>query len=417
VNWNAGLRTGPVHEVVLVMNKIISAITLSIVAASGCTESESLSSNQGVSFEEFKTKMYLEPWAGGKYIVGGDEAVDEAGLKEIWEATQQGALAIVSHGGVDLRWAGGSERRLTYCVSDAFGIRKSAVVGALNLAAEYGWERMANVDFIYEPEQDANCNETNTDVVFNVSPISGQPYWARAFFPTGNRAERTVYIDDKAFTTNPYPLSNIMGHELGHILSFRHEHVRPEANAAQCRANDGDVDGFRGLTAYDAASIMHYPDCNGTGAFTFTQLDSAGAVSVYGPPAGAVNLPMAVINSPSPGETVASDFIVSASVIGDNITKVEVFVDGESKGVKDTGPFDFAITGIEAGDHTVDLVASGEGVSAQSSINIVVVGSIASGGDGGGDLLGGCNAAGNAGPGGVLLALMATMFNRRRRSA
>ena len=49
-------------------------------------------------------------------------------------------------------------------------------------------------------------------------------------------ADRNVLVDITAFDpqqTGGIPLGNIMAHELGHTLGFRHGHVRPEANAAE----------------------------------------------------------------------------------------------------------------------------------------------------------------------------------------
>ena len=42
-------------------------------------------------------------------------------------------------------------------------------------------------------------------------------------------------------------------HELGHILGFRHEHIRSEANSS---CDEGGA--FRAVTDYDQASVMHY---------------------------------------------------------------------------------------------------------------------------------------------------------------
>ena len=70
---------------------------------------------------------------------------------------------------------------------------------------------------------------------------------------------------------------NIMGHELGHTLGFRHEHTRPEAGICFEDLN------WRPLTDYDSASIMHYPQCNGTSTdLSFTQTDAEGVAALYG---------------------------------------------------------------------------------------------------------------------------------------
>ena len=69
----------------------------------------------------------------------------------------------------------------------------------------------------------------------------------------------------------------MLRHELGHTLGFRHEHTRPEAGT--CFEDTS----WRALTAYDSASVMHYPQCNGTqkGDLVLTSLDNQGASSLY----------------------------------------------------------------------------------------------------------------------------------------
>ena len=116
-------------------------------------------------------------------------------------------------------------------------------------------------------------------MVFDVNPVNvGGQYLARSFFPNTTRRSRNVKIDNSAFTSSGNPtMTGILRHELGHTLGFRHEHTRPEAGA--CFEDNA----WRALTAYDAASVMHYPQCNGTGdwSLTLTTKDAAGAKAVY----------------------------------------------------------------------------------------------------------------------------------------
>ena len=119
----------------------------------------------------------------------------------------------------------------------------------------------------------------NTNVVFDVRPVnSGGQYLARAFFPNDPRSSRNVLIDNTAFgSIAPYTLAGILRHELGHTLGFRHEHTRPEAGT--CFEDNN----WRPLTAYDRASIMHYPQCNGSSTnLSMTETDRVGVRSLYG---------------------------------------------------------------------------------------------------------------------------------------
>jgi uncharacterized protein (TIGR03382 family) len=92
-------------------------------------------------------------------------------------------------------------------------------------------------------------------------------------------------------------------------------------------------------------------------------------------------------------------------------------VDGQSQGVKTAAPFDFELSGIAEGDHSLTLIGTGEGVSAASSINVYVSSSLASGAGNGDGLSGGCSAGGAATNGAASLFLMAVALLRRRRHA
>ena len=74
----------------------------------------------------------------------------------------------------------------------------------------------------------------------------------------------------------------MLRHELGHVLGFRHEHIRVEAPAA---CPDEDIADISILTGYDPKSVMHY-FCGSVGnkKLLITDLDVVGSQKLYGPP-------------------------------------------------------------------------------------------------------------------------------------
>lgn len=241
-------------------------------------------SGSGLTWEQFRTtKVFVEP--EGHFIADGDTLFEsEKQLREFYELNvREGQLIVNRVGSADDKWSNTQKLNLSYCVSDTFGTRKAQVVTALSQATG-AWEAAANVKFVYVAAQDANCTASNSNVVFDVRPVNvnGQ-YLARAFFPSNSRSARNVLLDNTLFTSSGISAVGVLRHELGHTLGFRHEHTRPQAGATDCFEDNQ----WRELTSYDSASVMHYPQCNGTNSFSvmnLTALDKQGAAALYGAP-------------------------------------------------------------------------------------------------------------------------------------
>ncbi len=245
------------------------------------------------TFEEFAEQIYCEPDTdvciveGDLPIAGGEE-----GLRAYYEERVVGsrsALSVQHEDGVDARWPRSQRFELTYCVSDAFEERKAEVIESMAQAAA-AWEDHAHVTFRYVPEADAGCEIGTEQVIFPVlpPPSADAPYFARAFFPHYETKERQVRInmasmDDSKQGSDELAqnltLVGVLRHELGHVLGFRHEHTRPEANYSWCFEDEN----YRPITEYDSKSVMHYPQCNGEGdwSLVLTETDKEGAAFFY----------------------------------------------------------------------------------------------------------------------------------------
>jgi hypothetical protein len=250
------------------------------------------------TFEDFKKAVTKEPFPGGKYIVNGDTAIStDEQLLEFYKQNVEGSpgpgvieLTVMNKQGKDIIWKDDQKKALKYCVSNApaesggFGNRFNTVVSAMADATR-AWQEVADIAFIHVTQEDSNCTASNANVVFDVRPVNFNMYLARAFFPDDTREHRNVLIDNSSFELpvgGKLSLTGILRHELGHTIGARHEHTRPQSGTC---FEDED---WRGVTDYDALSVMHYPQCNGKGdwSLTLTNFDKNGIACLYKPATG-----------------------------------------------------------------------------------------------------------------------------------
>jgi serralysin len=269
------------------MTPLLSTLFL---AAVGCTVGEPAVDGP-LTYDQFRAQASYDPETKS-YVINGDELVaDEAELEAMyngylqsWSRLQDAERGIgssqenllVNQTGTpprDDRWA--APKNLTYCINTlTFGANAQAVTDAM-AGATADWEAIAGVNFTNVPSIACSVASGNT---FAVRFVSGQSFLARAFFPSMPWYLREIQIDASSFgAISPFTLRGILRHELGHVLGFRHEHTRPESG--KCFEDNN----WRPLTAYDASSVMHYPQCNGAnkGDLVFSNLDRAGARALY----------------------------------------------------------------------------------------------------------------------------------------
>jgi hypothetical protein len=210
------------------------------------------------------------------------------------EAVELGEVALSEHGVVSsylvgivqdgklVRWNPGTV--LTYCVLRNTFPRQEwyeEVVANMQLATE-AWEAVCGIEFDYVPDLDTSASVRPIGVVFPVRYIgAGGAFIAASFFPNDPSSRRRVLIDPSYFTTTFDPVG-VLRHELGHVVGFRHEHIRSGAPAI---CPHEDTTGTINLTDYDPRSVMHY-FCGGVGSkkLEITEIDRIGAQQLYGPP-------------------------------------------------------------------------------------------------------------------------------------
>jgi serralysin len=358
------------HHVLDKLGRAAAAVV--VIGSAGCAESPELGSTAGVSFEQFRAAAQAHRESDGGYVVEWDLVLhgdDE--LYAYWERLQSGALTVYSVSGQDIIWNPTQRKNLTYCIGSTFtATQKIAVINALIAASDNGWSAMADVKFVHVVAQDgAGCTNANTNVVFDVNRVEAHDYLARAFFPNTPRGSRQLLVDTDSFAADlEWPLANIMGHELGHALGLRHEHTRPESGT--CFEDNQ----WRAVTAYDAASIMHYPQCNGTSTnLAFTNTDRSGIATLYGPPV--VNKPpVAQVTQPADGGVVSPTFPVVSYLVDMDIVRGELYVDGVLYKTLTAPPFEFEVTNASEGQHVLRIKAiDSAGLVGDKTIRVTVV--------------------------------------------
>jgi hypothetical protein len=261
---------------------VVAATGALVVALAGLTIGAAQGSD-APSYKEFKASSFRD--VDSQYIVNGDEPAANAGdLRQFYDRmmgpkkTKEEGLIVNTVSGRDDKWSASQALNLTYCVSTKFGSNYAAVVNAMTAGAGLWEGATTKVNFTHVPSADTNCTTRNNSVLFSVEPTNTAQYIARAFFPSSSDRSRNILVNAVSMqNSGSWEPGDILGHELGHTLGFRHEHTRPEAGT--CFEDNN----WRPLTPYDSVSIMHYPQCNGGSSdLEFSTNDGNGVRALYG---------------------------------------------------------------------------------------------------------------------------------------
>lgn len=175
--------------------------------------------------------------------------------------------------GEDDYYSGAASRLLTYFIeTDGFTPAEvQIVVGALE-AATADWQNACpecGISFVRA------TSPNNVNFKVRRWDVQGA-YIAASFFPHNSDERRYLNIDPSFFTTS-FDKAGVFRHELGHVLGYRHEHIR---GVPGCFTEDNQ---WRPLTEYDPHSVMHY-FCGGGGSMLLklTSVDITGHKALYG---------------------------------------------------------------------------------------------------------------------------------------
>jgi hypothetical protein len=237
--------------------------------------------------DDDQLKMYADVREAEEKAREAAKKADASGFGATKLETSHGLVAM-THNGKVVRWKPGMV--LTYRVVRASfpsADQYQLVVQNLGLATQ-AWEQACGVNFEHRQDLDGAGGTAPSGALFAAYYFDvGGNVIASSFFPSDPPDRRHLLIDPSYFTTK-FDKVGVFRHELGHILGFRHEHIRNDAPPVCPNEPLWDT---QVLSQYDPQSVMHY-FCGGVGShdLQITDLDRKGARMVYGPPLTAAAL-------------------------------------------------------------------------------------------------------------------------------
>ena len=256
-----------------------------------------------------KALKQILPRVQDYYVVEGDILVTDQELQAYLDRKHGGSsqgdksaelLVNLNNGQTDY-YKDVAARTLTYSVlKSSFPTQQTYEDTVKNFGdAASAWESVCTdcqIHFVYRKELDTNASTDKTNFVVRYFDAGGR-FIASSFFPHDGPLRRYVNVDPSYFSSSGFDRIGVFRHELGHVLGYRHEHIR---GIAGCWQEGSD---WLPLTAYDAHSVMHY-FCGGGGSpeLRITPIDVAGHKKLYGEasaPAQLVVPPPARVNDKS----------------------------------------------------------------------------------------------------------------------
>jgi len=249
-------------------------------------------------FDRDKISLYMNslPRDGEYFVVEGDLLLTEQELRSYLVASAQTEKpAVVSpellvsiHNGEPDFYRDPSKRNLTYAVErKTFSSQEyKSVVQNMDQAGK-AWESACSdcqIRFTHVAEFDDNPQSDKLNFIVRKHDSKGE-YIAASFFPHDDPLRRNLNIDPSYFSTR-FDKIGVLRHEMGHILGYRHEHIR---GIQGCYYEDN---AWQPLTVYDPKSVMHY-FCGGAGSLQLqiTTLDKTGHRTLYGHTNASLEIP------------------------------------------------------------------------------------------------------------------------------
>jgi len=122
------------------------------------------------NFDDFRDSSRRIIDGQEEYVVEWDLKLSPQELLGYYDrfVREGGARSTVNRrGGNDDIWPASQRSSLTYCISDNFGDLHARMVDEMDRATK-AWEVAASINFIYRPEEDAACMNSNANVLIAV---------------------------------------------------------------------------------------------------------------------------------------------------------------------------------------------------------------------------------------------------------